>query len=335
MRYCLKRKGFLEKAISTVIVLILLAVLVGLLIKQGRYDRDRFKIDSFASNQSSSEPFVDIIEIVSFIPDGLKPMSPAEIYDANTLYEKINGKAELYLESDFQHLWCRRFVSLLDSDDWSEVYIYDMSNFRNAFAVYAAQTRPEVQFLEFSDFAYKTQDALFLISGRYYVEIMNATGSEQIMKALQDFAVHFDDGIEANADAEQIYELHLFPTQHLRKYSFGFKTKNVFGFEELESTFVAGYEIDGEELTAFISTQPDHDAAINLARNYSRFLVNNGAVDQSKETEQAFGVFDFYGSIEIVFATGPYVAGIHGAEDINLAIELAKKLSDKLNESTQ
>ncbi|MCK5784545.1 MAG: hypothetical protein KAH06_08860, partial [Desulfobacterales bacterium] len=230
MRYCLKRKGFLEKAISTVIVLILLAVLVGLLIKQGRYDRDRFKIDSFASNQSSSEPFVDIIEIVSFIPDGLKPMSPAEIYDANTLYEKINGKAELYLESDFQHLWCRRFVSLLDSDDWSEVYIYDMSNFRNAFAVYAAQTRPEVQFLEFSDFAYKTQDALFLISGRYYVEIMNATGSEQIMKALQDFAVHFDDGIEANADAEQIYELHLFPTQHLRKYSFGFKTKNVFGF---------------------------------------------------------------------------------------------------------
>ena len=327
----LKNHRSFEKAISTVIIGILLVVLVSVIIKQGHYNKEHFGAISLTLNESSSKQSIDKTGFALFVPANLKPMTPVEFYDTKNLYEKINGKAELYLGSDFQNLQCQRFASLADSNDWAEIYIYDMYNLKNSFAVYSAQVRSEAQFLDFSDFAYKTQDALFFVSGRYYIEIMNSTDSVYLMKLLNDFAVTFHNSIEANS--EQIYELELFPKQYLKKHSFSFKTKNVFGFEGLQNTFTSRYEINGEELTAFISKQPDNDTAVSTAQNYCRFLVDNGAVDKSKRTNSVSGIFDFYGSIEIVFTTGPYVAGIHGAEDVNLATQLAKMLKDELNES--
>jgi hypothetical protein len=43
-------------------------------------------------------------------------------------------------------------------------------------------------------------------------------------------------------------------------------------------------------------------------------------------------VVDFYGTTEIVFAVGPYVAGIHEAENQQAAEQLAERLFDKLEE---
>ena len=330
MRHFPKKQGFLEAVISYVVILILLIILGVILITQSHYNRENFAETSLALNKVSPERDIDKMDIASFIPAGLKPMAGAEFYDANSLYEKIDGNAELYLELNFHNLRCQRFESLSDSNDWAEIYIYDMSNLKNAFAVYSAQIRSEAQFLEFSDFAYKTQDAFFFVSGKYYVEVVIATNSGFLMELLHNFAVNFNN--KMGSGTEQIYELNLFPKQYLKNRSFGFKNKNVFGFAGLENTFTAVYEIDGKELTAFVSVQ-SNDTAQDTAGNYCRFLVDNGAVDKSEDAQNIFRAFDFYDSIEIVFITGPYVAGIHSAENINLAIKLAKMLKDKLDES--
>ena len=325
MRRFPKNQGFLEKVMSCVIVLILLIILGVILIMQGRYDRENFRIPSSLSEQTAGE-----MDIASFVPAGLKPMAEPEFYDANNLYEKIDGNAELYLGSNFRSLSCRRFETLSDSNDWAEIYIYDMSGLKGAFAVYSAQVRSDAQFLEFSDFTYKTQDAIFFVSGKYYIETISSTDSELLMELLYNFAVNFNNKI--GTDAEQMYELTLFPERYLKKRSFSLKTKNVFGFAGLKNTFTAVYEIDGKELTAFISVQSD-DTAAETAGNYCRFLVDNGAANKSAETNNVFRTFDFYGSIEIIFTAGPYVAGIHGAGNIKSATKLAKILKDKLDES--
>jgi hypothetical protein len=46
---------------------------------------------------------------VIFLPPGQLPLSPPETFDAATLSDKINGKAELYLSAGFVRLYSQRF----------------------------------------------------------------------------------------------------------------------------------------------------------------------------------------------------------------------------------
>jgi hypothetical protein len=49
-------------------------------------------------------------------PPGQSPLSPAETFDAATLSDKINGKAELYLSAGFVRLHSQRFKDESDGD---------------------------------------------------------------------------------------------------------------------------------------------------------------------------------------------------------------------------
>jgi hypothetical protein len=86
----------------------------------------------------------------SFIPSlpGQSPLSPAETFDAATLSDKINGKAELYLSAGFFQLHSQRFNGPTDGDVWMEVFVYDMQTPRNAFSVFSAQRRDDAQALD-------------------------------------------------------------------------------------------------------------------------------------------------------------------------------------------
>ena len=66
-------------------------------------------------------------------------------YDAATLSDKINGKAELYLAAGFERLECRRFALADDPAGWLERFVYTMRAAPGAFAVYSQQRRPQAQ----------------------------------------------------------------------------------------------------------------------------------------------------------------------------------------------
>jgi hypothetical protein len=127
-------------------------------------------------------------------------------------------------------------------------------------------------------------------------------------------------------------ELSLFPLDGLVENSFGLKTTNVFGFSEMQNAFTARYEIAGETLTAFLCRQPDQQAAGKLADSYYSFLIDNGAQAKVRDTGMnSARIVDFYGSVEMIFTCGVYVAGIHEAESETAAVKVAAILYQKLN----
>ena len=249
----------------------------------------------------------------NFLPENLAPLSAPEKFNPDTLSDKIDGRAELYLSADVVELQCQRFAHLSDPSSWMEVSIYDMGGARNAFAVYGIQRREDSQDIEVADFAYKTPNALFFVRGKYYVEIVAAAVSEKTSADMETFAKRFCENVEG--DRQSVPEADLFPTDDLIPGSMILYMKDGFGFEKFDNLFIASYRIGEAEATAFLTVRKTDAEAADLVKAYAEHLLANGGVEeQTAGADNWARLFNLFGAYELVFARGRIVAGVHEAE---------------------
>jgi len=326
-----------ESAVSVLLLAVLLLIGVGVLIKQGDSDMTRFGLDANSALYSEKAQTVlqDVPDLAVLLPRGFKEFSPPETYEAANLYEKINGKAPLYLDAGFLKLFTQRFASQADESLWMEIYLFDMAEVRNAFSVYSVQKRADVDTLPDMQFAYKTTNALYLVHGRYYIEMLGSAESPDLLAAMTGVADNVTDRLKVT-ETVRIPELDLFPQENIIPGSIKLSLKDTFGFEGLTDTFSCHYELNGRSITAFISRRPDSENARIIAESYNDFLIENGGTNKTTANEilKNIGarVLDFYDTTEIIFTVGPFVGGIHEAEEQKAAEEQAVKLIDKLTE---
>jgi hypothetical protein len=315
----------LESAISICLLAVLLLITLGIFLKQFDYNMSRFGIETTTTG-SSLQQILD-----SLIPDGFKKPSKIETYNSENLYEKINGKAPLYINAGFTKLSTQRFASQTDENLKMELYIFDMARTRNAFSVYSVQKRPDVENLPDIQFAYKTSNAFYLAHGQYYIELIGFSESDELSAAMAEvirkihanLTIHDDTGIP---------EIEYLPRDNLVTGSIKLYLESAFGFKGLTDIFAARYELNGDTITAFLSKRPRPRDAEALAASYRNFLTENGATASKAAIKTLEGkVFDYYGTTEIVLSTGPFVVGIHEAENQKSAEKLAVALVNKLS----
>jgi hypothetical protein len=329
-----RRAKRLESAISICILAILFLIAAGVFVKQFDYDMSRFGIDTAAvpKLEIRNSKFETSFELSSLVPAGFETVSKIEVYNSKNLYEKINGKAPFYIESGFEKLSTQRFVSKNDQSLWMEAFIYDMAAVRNAFSVYSLQRRPEAESFGPMRFAYKTGNALYFAHGKYYIELIGSSKSGILFRAIAEVARKIRANLSIDYDTA-IDELALFPQENLVPGSIRLYQANAFGFEGLTNTFTAKYRLGNETVTAFLGKRADSEDAEAVAEGYRNFLIENGAVTKNTTNKTIEGkVMDFYGTTEIVFTVGPFVAGIHEAENRQAAEKLAEILLNKLKE---
>ena len=177
--------GLAERCVGWIILLVLAIIATGVFVKQSRYDRAMFAAAGpLARAAASSPPPASTDAGFLELPGELTPLSPPETFTPDNLYDKIDGKAELYTSAGFVGMRCQRLALKSDSNAWFEFFVYDMENLRQAFAVYSMQQRADAQPLDFATYAYETKNALFLCCGRYYIEAVSASSSGPMMAAM-------------------------------------------------------------------------------------------------------------------------------------------------------
>jgi hypothetical protein len=323
MRLYRGRVGVIESFLSIFLLAVLAAIGIGIFFKQFRYDPQAFSLQSGDVKVEASS----LLNVAA--PAGYTAMPKAETFDADTLYEKIDGKADLYLESGFKRLDCRVFTNASDPNLWVEIFVYDMGTPKNALAVFGVQKRPEGTEVGVADFAYKTPDAIFLAKGKYYVEITGSAASEPLVGAMESLGAAFVKSIGSMAG--EIEELASFPKEDLVPQSFKLYILGAYGYDGFKDLYSAKYDINGSQTTAFLCKLPDSAAAEKLAAEYRKFLIDNGGVAKvAVNTVLKDAAFEVVGEIEIVFARGAYVGGVHGAEKQETAETVAAKILEQL-----
>jgi hypothetical protein len=323
------------ETLAGIAILFLLGIIAAsVLVVQGRYDETFFKkavpqkslaIDAPAIQDPTPET------LPGMEPDGFNPMSDAEIFNPDTLSEKIDGKADLYIECDFRELVARRYINQKDPSLWFEVYIYDMAEPHNAFSVYSLQRRPNTKDSNVAPFSYSTENALFFTQGRYYVEIVGAKTSEILDAALVKTA----EKIIAAYPSEHLTlkELSFLPTENMQKHTMKYFLKNAFGFEKLDNILTVNYDVSGKDIMVFISERADPSEAVNLRKDYEKFLLDIGgkSATDEKPVLPELVTIDLMGETEYFFSLGRFIAGIHAAPNREAGDLMIRILYDFMN----
>jgi hypothetical protein len=337
----------IENLISIAVLLLLVTTAVLIFMKQFRYDPSIFPSGMMPSDSSekpslknnSRSPVSDatVSSDASVIPvisaAGMVPMSPSESFNKDNLSEKINGKAELYLSAGFRNLVCQRLKKQDDPDLWFEVFIYDMGNIENAFAVYSVQKRDGLIPLEISEYSYKTENALFFVSGLHYVEITSSKVSAFLMNSMLSFSNNFIR--KTGAGKIRIPDTELFPKENLDENSIILFPSNAFSFDLLNMVFAADYKTEKGRIKAFLSRRKNKAEADEIAKSYSDFLSSLGGREIKPDPDSGnMRIIEIMDAYEMIFTNGPFLAGIHSADDLKKAKELAMALDIKLGENT-
>jgi hypothetical protein len=114
-----------------------------------------------------------------------------KVYDSETLYDYIDGGAELYLSYGFRHLVSRRYVREGESD--IIVDLFDMGDSQNAFGVFLHSR--EVVESRFGQGSQYTEGLLLFWKGRYYVSILASPETAASRDATLDLARRIDASI--------------------------------------------------------------------------------------------------------------------------------------------
>lgn len=319
--------------LSIVILSVLMAISGGIFITQFHFNPGVLQKDALMPEPNKDKPSSQLSSIAPFapLPEGIQPLTKMEIFDARNLSDKINGKAELYLSAGFSRLNTQRFKDERTTDLWMEVFVYDMGNHQNAFSVFSAQRRDDAESLGLAKYSYRTTNALFLVHGRYYVEIIASKASEQVIQPLKKMAETFIRNTPVETAA--INETELFPKQDLVKNSIALVASNAFGYDGFDKIYTAEYEFDDHSLMAYLSHRRTPVEAKELTSAYTEFLLAYGGENSDAQipitNARLIEILDTY---EIVFSHGSYLAGIREAATIKQAKTLALRLYHRIKE---
>ena len=317
--------GPTQKLIGYGILALLAVIAVGLLVQQSRFNPAvtvALRAPSLQGAGSQAQSAT-----AAFLPEvpGFTPQTPVASYGPETLSDKIDGKAELYLQAGFKDMSCRSFSLAAAGGARVEVFIYNMGSAPHAYAVFSGQRRPGSPSLPLTANAYAAANALFFTQGPYYVEIVADRAGEALQKSLEAYATALLAKIPSEGKGKDLAAL--FPQEGLAKDSVRLSASDAFGLQGFNNVFTGEYTLKSGPATAFLATRKTPEQARADAKRYLDFLVANGYRKVAAPTgAKDLTVLGLDNSFEIVFTQGRTLAGVHDTPSLATALELAAKL---------
>lgn len=311
--------GRTQTIISYLIIILLILIAVAILFKQQSYQNYTLQNESGSDNSILSNDIFGKGFSATAVGD-------VESYDSGNLYEKIDGKADLYLANGFVSLQSRRFVDKSAKDKWAEVYIYDMANGENSFAIYSLQKRSDNTPLNWAQFGYATSDSLYAAADEYYLEVSLSSDDASLFasaeKALKKLVASLSSG------KTEIPFLNLFPKENLVADSFKFINADAFGSSDLKNIFAAEYKNNENSVTAYLTK----DNSADTYDKYYKFLMDNGGKESPCSLKMPdCRIIELFGTTDIIFKVGDYFAGVRGSVPVSDLQTTAQKLYESLS----
>ncbi len=209
------------------------------------------------SSESSLRSLLPEVESFAFSE------SPQD-YFPETLYEYIDGAAEIYLGYDFKQLIVGQY-QMVDSKASLSVEIYDMGNDTHSFGIYSAERFPDTEFITVGNQGYLEEGTLNFIVGKYYVKLLCFDCGERSDQVLRKFSEEIVTNIEDKGQLPSL--LNVFKQEGLIANSEKFILRNFLGYEFLGNGYLASYKLGDLEFDGFIvDGKSEEDAGLMLEK---------------------------------------------------------------------
>lgn len=322
-----------ERIISLVVILVLFGIVFGIYRCQFRIN-PAVEAFRYAKTELPSEPTEGTPKNSTGIfqlPDSLKWTGAIERFDSQTVSNKINGKAELYLAAGFTNLTTQRLSLPIPEKTQVEVFLYEMQDREGAFSVFSTQRRENAENLEVIADAYRTENALFAVHGPYYMEIIAPIRLadkefEFLLKAMEAFVKSRPIGSSSPLVSD------LFPKENSLQGGLTRIATDAFGLEGFGNVYTMRYALDEQEYTLFVAPRETSESAAANAEEYIALMKNYGGTPIQPPKPTGIQIIENFGFYEFVFVHKAYLAGVHEAGSFEKGMLFAQQLMQQLKE---
>lgn len=234
--------------------------------------------------------------------DGWNRAVEEKVYDADNLWDLIDGAADLFLEYSFINLNFARYTDGGGVEVRAEIYKH--KNKINAFGIYSQERDAAYKYLQIGGQGYIVQGAVNFFAGNYYIKLSTIQKGEKAQNALLTIAEEFNKKFGIDNDFPS--ELALLPSKAKIVYSEKYIPQNFLGYSFFKPVVTARYNA-AAPFTLFVmeaGSAEDADKTLqelfnavnkeNLMQlSAERFLIKdsqNGLIEAAKSGKYIFGV---------------------------------------------
>lgn len=261
------------------------------------------------------------------LPRGWTLTEAPPIYTKKTLFQHINGQAELFFKYGFQKSIFATYQNKGDSQDQIEVDIYDMGKVIQAFGVFS-RFRNEDRPGGFGLDSYLDDHSALFYKGRYFAMLYAAESNADL---LRQFSKLISSKISDSSPPPK--EIGYFPKNGLKPGSIQYFQEGLLGHKFLGRGFQGTYmgkveikdkveesgkgNVEGREFKVFLAIFKDSQGATNALKVYKDDLTKKGKISSEGihqfETTALKGEDAYQGKV-IVAQKGFYLLGGVGFE---------------------
>lgn len=251
---------------------------------------------------------------------GWKLSGEIQTFESRTLYEYINGAADLYLAYDFEELKVAEYQNDRKANVTVDVFRHKTPN--DAFGIYSQERLPNANYNDIGIQGYSEKEILNFLAGNYYVKISGfKMESEEV---LTSFAKKVAENLGEKGSLPSL--LGSFPREGKVKNSEKYVARNFLGYSFLHSAFTADYEVTGRKFKLFIMEFEDKSECANMVQKY---LEQTGKKEKSV-AEGNYAISDpHHGPIDIIWK-GNHIWGVLNLDNTDLRLKYLKLFEEDL-----
>ncbi len=250
--------------------------------------------------------------------NGWKLAGDSQVFSPQTLFEYIDGGADLYLAYEFQELTVAEYKGEKKTGVTIEVYRH--KDPIQAFGIYSQERLANAQFMDLGTQGYHEPNVINFISGPYYVKISGVNTGENDKNVLLPFAQKLEEILGGKTSLPPI--LASFPLEGKKKNTEKFISKDFLGYSFIHSGYTNDYEVAGNQFKIFVIEGKDLEDCRGMMEQYLRCSGR----EAKQVSEGTLRIKDPYHGEVSIFWKGKFIWGILGLNDPNLRSQYLQKL---------
>ena len=253
---------------------------------------------------------------------GWKQSGEIQTFIPKTLYEYINGAADLYLTYDFQELKVAEYQNEKKASVTIDVYRHKTPI--HAFGIYSQERLPNANFIDIGAQGYIENNVFNFFTGPYYVKIISYQTGAEDREILLAFAKKVSGNLGGKGAPPSL--LTTFPAEGKIKNSEKFIAQNFLGYSFFYSAFTADYELPDKIFRLFIIEGTDRNECKTIIEKYLQSIKS-----PRKEVAEGRYIFSdpYHGEIELHWQ-GRYIWGTLNVNDTKLRSKYLKLFEEGL-----
>jgi len=257
-------------------------------------------------------------------------MDKVALFDKDTLFDHINGEAELYFPYGFDMLASATYMNRKNSEVWIVADVYRMASVLDAFGIYSNYRKADAASVTVGAEGFVSSSQLMFYQDRYFVRLQ-VTGATSLGQDVF-FACARSVSEKLPLNAMPAVELDALKIPSIVPKTERYIAKSLLGYAFFRRGIIADALLPGERVQVFLVTEGSVSAAREAFDGYRSYLEAEGKdirLQEKRNYVSIEAVDPLYGGV-FVEQSGRYIIGVVRLKEPSAARKIIEQLRERL-----